>query len=224
LTSDRQRWSRYIVDSLIETTVARDILLMTRIDKPALLRRLFQLGCDYSGQVLSYQKMVGQLQDAGNTTPLAHYLDLLAGAGMIVGIPKFSERRVRQRASSPKLQVLNTALMTAQSPLSFEEARRDPNYWGRLVESAVGAHLYNSSVGADVEISYWRDRGKEVDFILRSGKSLVALEVKSSRRKESLPGLAAFGRLYPAARRLAVGDQGIPLEEFLLTSALRLIG
>jgi uncharacterized protein len=224
LTSDRQRWSRYIVDSLIETTVARDILLMTRIDKPALLRRLFQLGCDYSGQILSYQKMVGQLQDAGNTTTLAHYLDLLAGAGMIVGIPKFSGKRVRQRASSPKLQVLNTALMTAQSPLSFEEARRDPDYWGRLVESAVGAHLYNSSVGADVEISYWRDRGKEVDFILRSGKSLVALEVKSGRRRESLPGLAAFGRLYPAARRLVVGDQGIPLEEFLLTPAPRLIG
>jgi len=224
LTGDRNRWSRYIVDSLIETTVSRDILLMTRIDKPALLRRLFHLACDYSGQILSYQKMVGQLQDVGNTTTLAHYLDLLAGAGMVVGIPKFSGRRVRQRASSPKLQVLNTALMTAQSPLSFEETRRNRDYWGRLVESAVGAHLHNSSVGAGVEISYWRDRGKEVDFILRSGKSVVALEVKSSRRKESLPGLAAFGKLYPATRKLTVGDQGIPLEEFLLTPAPRLIG
>ena len=223
LTGDRNRWSRDIVDSLIETTVSRDILLMTRIDKPALLRRLFHLACDYSGQVLSYQKMVGQLQDAGNTTTLAHYLDLLAGAGMVAGIPKFSGRRVRQRGSSPKLQVLNTALMTAQSPLSFEEARRNRDYWGRLVESAVGAHLHNSSPGAGVEISYWRDRGKEVDFILRSGKSIVALEVKSSRRKDSLPGLAAFGKLYPAARKLTVGDQGIPLEEFLLTPAARLI-
>jgi predicted AAA+ superfamily ATPase len=224
LTGDRNRWSRDIVDSLIETTVSRDILLMTRIDKPALLRRLFHLACDYSGQVLSYQKMVGQLQDAGNTTTLAHYLDLLAGAGMVAGIPKFSGRRVRQRGSSPKLQVLNTALMTAQSPLSFEEALRNRDYWGRLVESAVGAHLHNSSAGAGVEISYWRDRGKEVDFILRSGKSIVALEVKSSRRKDSLPGLAAFGKLYPAARKLTVGDQGIPLEEFLLTPAPRLIG
>lgn len=224
LTGDRQRWSRYIVDSLIETTVSRDILLMTRIDKPALLRRLFQLACDYSGQVLSYQKMVGQLQDAGNTTTLAHYLDLLAGAGMVAGIQKFSGRRVRQRASSPKLQVLNTGLMTAQAPLSFEEARANREYWGRLVESAVGAHLHNSSAGTDVEITYWRDRGKEVDFILRSGKSVVALEVKSGRRKDSLPGLAAFGTLHPAARKLAVGDQGIPLEEFLLTPAPRLMG
>jgi uncharacterized protein len=224
LTGDRHRWSRYIVDSLIETTVSRDILLMTRIDKPALLRRLFQLACDYSGQILSYQKMVGQLQDAGNTTTLAHYLDLLAGAGMVAGIPKFSGRRVRQRASSPKLQVLNTALMTAQAPLSFEEARGNRDYWGRLVESAVGAHLHNSSAGADVEISYWRDRGKEVDFILRSGGSIVALEVKSSRRKESLPGMAAFGKLHPTAKKLTVGEQGIPLEEFLLTPAPRLVG
>ena len=224
LTGDRHRWSRYIVDSLIETTVSRDILLMTRIDKPALLRRLFQLACDYSGQVLSYQKMVGQLQDAGNTTTLAHYLDLLAGAGMVAGIPKFSVRKVRQRASSPKLQVLNTALMTAQAPFSFEEARRNREFWGRLVESAAGAHLHNSSAGADIEISYWRDRGKEVDFILRSGKTIIALEVKSSRRKESLPGMSAFGKLHPAAKKLTVGEQGIPLEEFLLTPAPRLVG
>ena len=168
--------------------------------------------------------MVGQLQDAGNTTTLAHYLDLLAGAGMVAGIPKFSVRKVRQRASSPKLQVLNTALMTAQAPFSFEEARRNRDFWGRLVESAAGAHLHNSSAGADIEISYWRDRGKEVDFILRSGKTIIALEVKSSRRKESLPGMSAFGKLHPAAKKLTVGEQGIPLEEFLLTPAPRLVG
>ena len=86
LIEDRQRWARYIVESLIETTLSRDILLMTRVDKPALLRRLFLLGCDYSGQILSYQKMLGQLQDAGNTTTLAHYLELLAGAGMLKGV------------------------------------------------------------------------------------------------------------------------------------------
>jgi predicted AAA+ superfamily ATPase len=117
LAEDRARWARYILDSLVETTVSRDILLMKRVDKPALLRRLFQLGCDYSGQILSYQKMLGQLQDAGNTTTLAHYLELLSGAGMLTGLPKFSGARVRQRGSSPKLLALNTALMTAASPL-----------------------------------------------------------------------------------------------------------
>ena len=113
LIKEPARWTRYIKDSLIETTISRDVLLLTRVDKPALLRRLFEMGCAYSGQILSYQKMLGQLQDAGNTTTLAHYLDLLAGAGMIVGLQKFSGGTARQRGSSPKLQVLNTALMSA---------------------------------------------------------------------------------------------------------------
>ena len=135
LIADRQRWSRYIIDALIETTLSRDILLLTRVDKPALLRRLFQLGCSFSGQILSYQKMIGQLQDAGNTTTLAHYLELLTGAGMLTGLQKFAAHQVRERASSPKLQVLNTALITAQSRLTFDEAQKDREFWGRLVES-----------------------------------------------------------------------------------------
>src|SRR6058998_4018897 len=138
LVREPDRWRRYILDALIETTIARDVLLLTRVDKPALLRRLFELGCRYSGQVLSYSKMLGQLHDAGNTTTLAHYLELLGGAGLLVGLAKFSGRAVRQRGSSPKLQVLNTALMSAQSGLSLEEARAEPEFWGRIVESAVG--------------------------------------------------------------------------------------
>jgi predicted AAA+ superfamily ATPase len=97
-----------------KTTLSRDILLMTRVHKPALLRRLFELGCSYSGQILSYQKMIGQLQDVGNTTTLAHYLNLLQGAGLLVGLAKYAGEKVRQRASSPKLLVLNTGLMTAK--------------------------------------------------------------------------------------------------------------
>ena len=115
LIEDPQRWKRYLLDALIETTISRDVLLMTRVDKPALLRRLFELGCRYSGQVLSYTKMLGQLQDAGNTTTLAHYLELLAGAGMLTGLQKYSGKAVRQRGSSPKLQVMTTALMTVEA-------------------------------------------------------------------------------------------------------------
>lgn len=219
LIADRQRWSRYIIDSLIETTLFRDILLLTRVDKPALLRRLFQLGCTFSGQILSYQKMIGQLQDAGNTTTLAHYLELLAGAGMLTGLPKFSGRQVRGRSSSPKLQVLNTALISAQSRLTFDEARKDREFWGRLVESAVGAHLINSAAGTGIELFYWRERGREVDFILRSGKTVVAIEVKSGSRKEGLPGMDAFDKAFEPKRKLLVGGDGIPLEKFLLTPA-----
>lgn len=218
LIEDHHRWSRYIIDSLIETTISRDILLMTRVDKPALLRRLFEFGCTYSGQVLSYQKMLGQLQDAGNTTTLAHYLNLLEGAGLIVGLPKYAGQRVRQRASSPKLQVLNTALMTAISHLTLSEARQDTDYWGRLVESAVGATLANGLKGKEIGLFYWSGRNREVDFVLCKGKILVAIEVKSGRRKISLPGgVVALSKEFKVRRKLLVGAQGIPLEEFFLT-------
>ena len=170
LIRDNSRWARYILDSLVETTISRDVLLLSRVDKPALLRRLFQLGCSYSGQILSYTKMLGQLQDAGNTTTLAHYLDLLAGAGMVVGLPKYAGQAIRQRGSSPKLQVLNTALMTAQTGLTLKEARRDGAFWGRVVESAVGAHLSNAAAAGVCDLYYWRDGDREVDFVARAGR------------------------------------------------------
>ena len=215
LIGEPERWRNYIVHSLIETTLSRDILLLTRVDKPALLRRMFQLGCDYSGQILSYQKMLGQLQDAGNTVTLAHYLELLHGAGMVAGLSKFAHGQVRQRGSSPKLQVLNTALMTAPSGRKFADVRQDGDEWGRLVESCVGAHLLNSSMGSAIEVTYWRERSREVDFILRQGKTVAAIEVTSGRRKSSLPGMVAFAKKFKPKHRLLVGGQGIPLEEFL---------
>ena len=217
LVNDQKRWSNYIRDALIETTISRDILLMTRVDKPALLRRLFELGCSYSGQILSYQKMLAQLQDAGNTTTLAHYLNLIEGAGLLAGLSKYAGQRVRQRASSPKLLVLNTALMTAQSQLSLGEAKQDTEFWGRLVESAIGAALMNGLRGENIELFYWSSRNREVDFVLSRGKSLVALEVKSGRRKVTLPGIEAFSKEFRVEKKLLVGAQGIPVEEFLLT-------
>lgn len=216
LTAEPIRWRRYILDALVETTIARDVLLLTRVDKPALLRRLFELGCRYSGQVLSYTKMLGQLHDAGNTTTLAHYLELLGGAGLLTGLAKFSGRSVRQRGSSPKLQVLNTALMSTQSGLSFEEARADREFWGRLVESAIGAHLANAAVAGECELFYWRERNREVDFVVRAGRALTAIEVKSGRSRDTQPGLAAFTDAFTSSRRLLVGGDGIPVEEFLL--------
>ena len=163
--------------------------------------------------------MIGLLQDAGNTTTLAHYLELLAGAGMLTGLHKYSANRVRERASSPKFQVLNTALISAQAPLTFEAARKDRESWGRLVESAVGAHLINSAAGTGVEVFYWRERNREVDFVLRSGKTVVAIEVKSGSHKEGLPGMDAFEKAFKPKRKLLVGEDGIPLEKFLLTPA-----
>ena len=223
LAGDPARWARYIKDSLIEPTISRDVLLLSRVDKPALLRQLFELGCRYSGQILSFTKMLGQLQDAGNTTTLAHYLELLAGAGMLAGIPKYAGSVVRRRGSIPKLQVLNTGLMTAQSGLSPTEARADAGYWGRLAESAVGAHLANAAAVGECELFYWREGNREVDFIAKSGPRLTAIEVKSGRRRDAPPGMAAFVRRFPGARPLLVGGDGIALEAFLDRPALHWI-
>ena len=217
LIDDHERWTRYIMDSLIETTISRDILLMTRVDKPALLRRLFELGCYYSGQILSYQKMVGQLQEAGNTTTLAHYLDLLKGAGLITGLTKYAGQIVRQRASSPKLLVLNTALMTVQSHLTLQEAKDNHEFWGRLVESAIGAALSNGIAGKNLNLHYWAGRNREVDFILAKGEQLIAFEVKSNLKKTNLPGITAFAKEFRVKKKVLIGADGIPVREFLQT-------
>ncbi|MCX5632256.1 MAG: ATP-binding protein [Phycisphaerae bacterium] len=219
LIKEPQRWKQYILDSLVETTISRDILLLTRIDKPALLRRLFHLGCEYSGQVISYQKMLGQLQDAGNTTTLAHYLDLLGGAGLLTGLHKFSGKQHRQRGSSPKFLALNTALMSVLSGLTYEQAVSDSQFWGRLTESAVGAHLVNSSKGKSIEVYYWMSRNREVDFVLSSGKNITAIEVKSGIRKYTAKSLEDFCDQFKVKRKLLVGGQGIPLAEFLSNPA-----
>ena len=163
--------------------------------------------------------MLGQLVDAGNTVTLAHYLELLTGAGMVTGLSKFAQNQVRQRGSSPKLQVFDTALMTAQRSESFTEIRQAGDEWGRLVESAVGAHLLNTSLGTNIELTYWRERNQEVDFILRSGNKTTAIEVKSGQRRTTLPGMDAFGKRFQPQRKLLVGGQGIPVREFLLKPA-----
>ena len=222
LISDEQRWRRYIHDSLIETTISRDILLMTRIDKPILLRRMFELGSLYSGQIMSFQKMTGQLQDAGNTTTLAHYLDLLGGAGILTGLHKYSGKELKKRASSPKLLVNNTAIMSAFSHHSFKDVRADHEFWGRLVESAIGAHLLNGILGSDMELYYWAGLNREVDYVLVRGKEILAIEVKSSYKKTSLPGIEMFSRKYKIKKPLLVGAQGIPIEKFLSISPVEL--
>lgn len=216
LVDDPQRWRRHILDSLVETTISRDIMLMNRVNKPELLRRLFELGCHYSGQVLSYQKMLGQLQDAGNTTTLAHYLDLLGQSGMIRGLPKYAGEQFRRRASSPKLLVLNTALMTSALHNTPSKLREDSEMWGRIVETAVGNHLVNAGYSEDISVYYWRESNREVDYVIGRGNVIAAIEVKSSARKAKLSGMEDFSRRFNVKRKLLVGGQGISLEEFLL--------
>ena len=215
LIADEQRWVDYILNSLIETTISRDILLLNPVYKPALLRELFHLGCAYSGQILSLNKMLGQLQDAGNTTTLSHYLNLLGGAGVLVGLHKYAGRINIQRASSPKFQVLNNAFLSTQIGYDFVAAQKHHEIWGRLVESAIGAHLYNSTLGSNWQVCYWRQGNFEVDFVLKNGKNIVAFEVKSTNKNAILTGMAEFKKIYKNSKLLLIGDSGIGLEEFL---------
>ena len=218
LVRDQVRWRDYVRQALIEPNVERDILSMTRVDKPALLKRLFELGAGLSGQILSYNKMVGQLQDAGNSTTLAHYLDLLSSADLLAGLQKYGNQPNRRKRSSPKLNVLNPALMTAGSGYTFEEAKADRSFWGRIVESAVGAHLFNTT-GPDTRLHYWRESPHEVDFVLRRGPRLVAIEVKSGSTGMDRRGMVEFERRFQPDRSLLVGERGTPLDEFLAVPA-----
>ena len=216
---DEIRWRSFIHHSLIEPNIERDILALQRVDKPILLKQLFGLGAAYSGQILAYNKMLGQLDEAGNTTTLARYLDLLSMAGLITGISKYASRPHRRRASKPKLNVLNTALMSVHSEYTFEQARVDRTFWGHLVESAVGAHLVNTG-GTEYRVYYWRDKkGREVDFVLEHGRKLVLFEVKSGKRRGDVSGLEEFRKSFPVEASHVVGRGGIPVSEFLLTPA-----
>ena len=218
LRRNPERWREYIAGSVIEPNIERGVLAMQRVDKPALLKRLFELGTEYSGQILSYNKMLGQLQDAGNTTTLARYLDLLSHGGLIAGLSNHANHAHRRRASSPKLNVLNTALMSAGSGYTFEQAQADRSFWGRLVESAVGAHLFNTG-RPEIRLRYWRNEGREVDFVLERGRRLVAFEVKSGARRPSLSGLREFEERFDVENSILVGEGGVPLAEFLSVPA-----
>jgi predicted AAA+ superfamily ATPase len=221
LINEESRWKKYIRDSLIETSISKDILMLTRIDKPALLRNLFDLGCTYSGQVLSFTKMQGQLQDAGNTTTLSHYLKVLESAGLLCGLEKYSSTIIRKRSSSPKFQVHNNALLSALNIRTFQEIQTNPAEWGRIVESSIGAYLVNQSIRSNFRVYYWRESNEEVDFILENRGKIIALEIKSNYPK-SRTGMESFNRKFKPYKTYCIDKNGIPWQEFLKISPLEL--
>ena len=212
--AESARWSDFVRSVLIAPNIERDVLSMVRVDKPELLKRLFDLGARYSGQEMSYTKLLGHLQEKGNTTTLTRYLDLLSRVGMIAALPKHANRLTSAKAPTPKLNVFNSALMSAVCGLSFDEARADRTHWGRLVESSVGAHLLNAA-SSRTEVKYWRDRNFEVDFVLERGSSLVGIEVKSGQAPSAARGLSEFQRRFQPKNTIIVGDADVPLHEFL---------
>ncbi len=222
LREDEDRWKNYIRDSLLETSISKDILMLTRVDKPALMKRLFELGSVYSGQILSFTKIMGQLADAGNTTTLANYLELVNHAGLLGGLEKYSPNMVRKRSSSPKFLVHNTAIMSGISNESADTLKSDPKAWGRWVESAVGAHLINQSFKEKkLSIYYWRESNDEVDYVIEYKKRVIALEVKTAKTG-GLSGMNVFTKKFNPEKSVLIGIDGIPWQDFLQMDILEL--
>lgn len=214
LINDPDRWEQYIQSAIIDATINKDILMNTPISKPALLRQTFELGASYSGELLSLTKMLGSLQDAGNTVTLAGYINLLDESGLLCGLQKYSIDTARRRASIPKFQVYNNALKMVYNPHSFDQAIMDRKGWGRIFESGIGAWIVSQAFVHRFEVFYWRDRNDEVDFILRKKGTVIAIEVKSNAEKNT-DGLATFRDTFSPKTAFIVGDGGIPAEEFL---------
>lgn len=216
LIGDFNRWRSYILDSLIETSISRDILMMVRVDKPVLLRKLFMLACEYPCRIVSYTKMLGQFHDAGNTTTLAHYLELLQGAGLISGLQKYSGSQVRKRGSSPKLLPLNTALISAVQGFDQMHLKKNPAFRSRLAEASVGDHLYREILSSgEHELTYWNAEGDEVDYVLTERDRILGIEVYSGSRGHTHRGMERFRRKYPDAEVLLIGGDGLPIEKAL---------
>ena len=216
---DERRWRKYIKDSLVSPAIEKDVVMTSNIYKPALMKQLFELGCTYSAEILSLTKLMGQLQDAGNVTTLAAYLDILDQCALLTGLQKYANDEARKRASIPKYQVYNNALLTAYKGRNFEADRTDTNAWGRWVESAVGAHLLSMADELDYEVYYWRESSRnksdnEVDFIVVRDGEITAIEVKSGRRGMN-SGLPAFVEAFHPIRSFVVGTGGVNIEDFL---------
>ena len=221
LANDEATWRSYIVDSLIETVLVRDVLALQTVAKPTLLRHLFTLSAQFPAHLLSYNKMLGQLQDAGNTTTLAHYLRLLETAFLVSGLERYSAGKARTKGTSPKLILWNNALVSALNLRSLEQALHDSSWWGWLVENAVGAHFLNHLQSLTYRVFYWRERGKEVDFVICAADKVYAIEVKSGRPHRT-QGLESFMKRYPSATPLLIGTGGLSFEEFFSMNPIEL--
>ena len=221
LVKDEPRWKKYIKDSLIETSISKDILMLSRVDKPALMKHLFELGCLYSGQIPSLSKIQGQLQDAGNTTTLSHYLNLLDTAGLITGLEKIAADDIQKRSSSPKFQVHNNALLSSQMNDMFQKILPEKDKWGRVIESGIGAHLLNHSLTHDFKLYYWRERNNEVDFIVEHKGKRLAIEVKSGTIS-NYKGMLSFIQKYAPDKTISLSNKGIPWKEFLKINPLEI--
>ena len=221
LVKNEKRWRQYVLDAIVAPSIEKDVILTTTIYKPTLMRNLFELGCSYSGEELSLNKVLGQLQDAGNVTTLSNYLEILNECNLLAGLQKYAADKARKYNSIPKFQVYNSALLSALNGKSYEQAFTDTKLWGRWVETAVGTHLINHTDAVGYRLYYWREANNEVDYVLERQGQCIAIEVKSGRRTTN-KGITLFRERFQPRHTIIVGSGGFPLDEFLQIDLERL--
>lgn len=214
LKNNERRWLNYMHSAIIEPSIANDVLQLADVRKPELMRRLFEVGAPYSGQEISYRKLLGQLDDRGNAATIAHYISLLSKAGLLSGLQKYDSKLLREKASSPRLMVHDTALMVAEFGRKRNAFLTDPSLKGHLIESAVGAYLINRSIIEGFTVYWWREGNDEVDFVIADKSAVTAIEVKSGRVK-STSGMTKFLVENPNAHSIVVGSADCSIEAFL---------
>jgi len=203
LRRDAARWRAYLRDAILEPAIGRDILALAAVRRPALLRQVFAVAASSPAQIVSLQKIQGQLQDRGALETIAHYLGLLEEAFLVAALPKHAEGAARRRAAPPKLVTLNNALVAALHPAGLAGAESDPVRSGAWVENACLAHAWN----AGQRVSYWREEPLEVDAVLEGSWGSWAIEVKTGAfRTSDLGGLLEFVRRHPRFRPLVACD------------------
>jgi hypothetical protein len=220
------RWRDYLRDAIIEPAIGRDVLALGTVRRPALLRQVFAIATGAPAQIMSLQKMQGQLQDRGALETVAHYLALLQDAYLVVPLEKYAIQVHRRRASPPKLVVLNNALLSATHPNGPPDPAREPDRFGFWVENACLAFAINQ----DQQVTYWREEPQEVDAILDGSWGKWAVEVKTGKFDiQALRGLLEFCRRNSAFTPLVIsapggeevaqrhGIQSISWEDFLVT-------
>lgn len=210
MRKDEIRWANYIRDSLIETVLSKDILLLIPVTKPILLRQSFGMAVNNAANIVSYQKMIGTLQDAGNTTTIASYLNLLSKAFLLSTLERWSGSRIRQRGSIPKILVFDNGLISAMSGSNFARTKKNKTLWGKLIENAVGANLYFTVRKYGGELFYLRERDREVDYVVKKGNVLTGIEVKSGRLDKSPAALSFFQKKYKNSKTIIISNSAEP--------------
>jgi uncharacterized protein len=221
MMEEEDRWRHFIKQNVIEQGFLRDVLSQSRVDKPNLIRQLFDLGIRYNGQIVALNKLMRELPSAGNTSTLSHYLDTLESAGLLGRIEKYTGEQNRIRASKPKLLLFTSAILTATQDTNLQQILFDYKEWFKVIHAALGAHLLNGAFEQEFELYYWQDGEHYVDFVLKKGTELVAIELKGERFGRN-KGLENFKAQFKPTKSFLIGTGGISLEEFISMSPVEL--